>query len=79
MPSVWVSQKDYEALMGVKTGLEKARKEPVGISNAISYLLEIISISTIPPERSDEIVQKLEKLRSIVKERMERGTKRQPP
>lgn len=60
MPSIWVSQTDYETLMEVKTGLEKARKEPVSISKVVSYLLEVISISAA---RGDEITQKLERLK----------------
>jgi len=71
MPSIWVSQEDYEALMSIKMGLERVRREPVSISKVVSYLFGAVFIPEIPPERGDEIIQKIEKLRSIVKKRVE--------
>lgn len=62
MPSIWVSDKDYKTLMEVKTGLEKAREEPVSISKAVSYLLEVVSISAA---RGGEITRKLERLKKV--------------
>lgn len=70
MPSIWVTQKEYEDLMRIKTALERAYKKVVGMSQVISSLIEATSIPTIPAEKDEEIIKKLKILRSIVKKRV---------
>lgn len=76
MPSIWVTQKEYEDLMRIKTALEKVYKKDVGMSQVISSLIEATSIPTIPAEKDEEIIKKLKVLRSIAKKRVETGKRR---
>ena len=72
MPSIWVTRKEYEDLMRIKTTLEKVYKKDVGMSQVISSLIEATSI---PAEagKDEEIIKKLKVMRNIVKRRVEKS------
>jgi len=39
MPSIWVSDEDYETLIDIKADLEKHRKRPASFSDVVSHLM----------------------------------------
>lgn len=39
MPSIWVSDEDYEALIYIKADLERFRKKPASFSDVVSHLM----------------------------------------
>jgi len=39
MPSIWVSDEDYETLIDIKADLEKHHKKPASFSDVISHLM----------------------------------------
>lgn len=39
MPSIWVSDEDYETLIDIKADLEKHRKKPASFSDVVSHLM----------------------------------------
>lgn len=39
MPSIWVSDEDYEALIDIKADLERYRKKPASFSDVVSHLM----------------------------------------
>jgi len=73
MPSIWISNKDYKILMRIKTSLEKLHKRDVGMPEVISYLLAATAIPSIPPEKDDELMRKVGRLREVVKKRAEKS------
>ncbi len=75
MPSIWVSKKDHNILMRIKASLEKlgGHKRNVGMPKVISYLLATTTIPSIPPEKDEELMRKVERLQKIAKKRMEKS------